>query len=329
VSIQRPLTGTPYDGGRQVAFAGAATDAEDGDLAPARLRWEIELVHGSHVHPIVDLAGRADGSFTAWQDHGLDSYYRLRLIATDSTGLEASATTTIRPRPADVRIESVPSGASIAVDDETVIAPATVRTASGLRSALRAPETFARDGRTWRFAGWDDGTASLEREYEVPRDGGTLVARYAADPLPAGPRAGAPPAPAVAAGGSSRAAGPSPAAAPTLRLAAPWPGRRRTARTVSGTLTGVNARPVIGVAVARRAGARCRWWNARTRRFGRPASCAAPVWTAARVTRAATGWRFQAALRAAVARRAGTVRARALVRGRTVAQATVRVAAAR
>lgn len=327
VTIERPLTESLYDGGAEVAFAGAATDAEDGDLAPARLRWEIELVHGTHIHPIVDLAGRADGTFTAWQDHGLDSYYRLRLIATDSTGLEASATTTIRPRPADIRIESSPAGARIAVDDETVTAPATVRTASGLRSALRAPETFARDGRTWRFTGWDDGAALLEREYEVPRGGGTLVARYAADPLPPAPRQAAPAAPLPPAPAPAPVA--PPRVAPAVQLAAPWLGRSSAVRTISGTLTGIDARPAVGVALARRAGTRCRWWDARVRRFGRVASCTRPVWTAARVRRTAAGWRFDASLRAAVARRPGTVRVRAVVRGRTVAQVTVRVPAAR
>lgn len=335
VTIERPATETLYDGGAKVAFAGSATDAEDGELAPERLRWEIELVHGTHVHPVVDLAGRADGAFTAWQDHGLDSHYRLRLVARDSTGLEASATTTIRPRPADVRVDTSPSGVDVAVDDETVRTPATVRTASGLRSTLRAPETFVRDGRTWRFSGWDDGPASAERGYLVPRDGGALVARYVADPPASAPRTGQPSAPDAPVPGAGAPPSPAPLppgeprATPALRLTAPWPGRRRVARTVSGTLTGVDARPAIQVALARRAGTRCRWWTTRIRRFGRPASCRTPVWTTARVTRTAAGWRFDAPLRAAVARRPGTLRARATVSGRTVAQVTVSVTAAR
>jgi glucose/arabinose dehydrogenase len=151
-----------------------------------------------------------------------------------------------------------------------------------------------------------------------------LVAGHAADPLPSAPRveSASPPASAPALVEPIRVA-------PAVRLAAPWPGRRRTVRTISGTLTGIEARPAVGVALARRAGARCRWWNARVRRFGRPASCRRPVWTAARVRSTADGWRFNAALRAAVARRPGAIRVRAVVRGRTVAQVTVRVSAAR
>lgn len=333
VTIETPSPGELYDGGRTIALRGDATDADEpAGLGDARLRWEIRLLHGEHFHPLVDIVGRT-GAFTAWQDHGLDSSYRIRLIATDADGLEGSATVDIAPRPATVGVRSDPPGAPIEVDDEQRTAPVDVPSAVGMLSRLRAAADFTRDGRLHRFVRWEDGSTARERSYEVPRGGGTLTAVYAAAPAEVDPRTERtpsvpPPAPAFAPRG-----GPAPptrgSAAPVLRMTSPWPGRRRTARMVTGTLTGVDARPAIGVAVGQRAGSRCRWWNARDRRFGRAGSCAAPVWTAARVTRTSAGWRFDAALRAAVARRPGTVRARAVVGGRTVAQVAVRVAAAR
>ena len=348
VTIEAPSPGELYDGGQAIALRGDATDQDEpGGLGDARLRWEIRLLHGEHFHPLVDIVGRT-GVFTAWQDHGLDSSYRIRLIATDADGLEGSATVDIAPRPATISVRSDPPGAPVEVDDQPRTAPVDVASAAGMLSRLQAAAGFTREARAYRFVRWEDGTTDRERSYAVPRDGGTLTAVYEPVPVevapetrnPGGPDMPAPapapapvPAPALV---LPPAAGPEPApptrgssARPVLRVTSPWPARRRSTRTVSGTLAGVAARPAIGVAIAQRAGKRCRWWSATSRRFGRATTCTKPVWTKARVRRTAAGWRFDAALRAAVARRPGTLRARAVVRGRTVAQVTVRVTAAR
>ncbi len=331
VQITAPATDEQYDGGVSMQLAGDATDTDEGGTFPeANLRWEIRLIHGSHFHPYTDIAGRREAAFVPLQDHGLDSYYRIRLIATDSDGVEGAATVIVRPRPATLRVESQPAGAPIEVEEQMYVAPRDVASASGLNARVRAAADFTRDGVTWRFARWTDGETARDRSYLVGRDGGTVVAVYEQEPVRGGSGAGTAPKPGAAGGtGSTEPITPPKAATPKLSLTTPWTARRRSTRTVSGTLTGVTTRPTVQVALARSAGSRCRWWASRPRRFGKAASCSRPVWTTARVQRTSAGWRFDAALRSSIARRAGRIQARARVGGRTVAQVTVRVSGAR
>ncbi|MGK2939370.1 MAG: PQQ-dependent sugar dehydrogenase [Solirubrobacteraceae bacterium] len=331
VQIDAPVADEVYDGGVSMRLAGDATDADEaGGFPEANLRWEIRLIHGSHMHPYTDIAGLREADFVPLQDHGLDSSYRIRLVATDSHGVEGSASVTVLPRPATLRVESQPEGAPIEVEEQMYVAPRNVASASGLNARVRAAADFTRDGVTWRFARWTDGETARDRSHLVGRDGGTVVAVYEQEPVRGGSGAGTAPDPGAAGGtGSTEPTTPPKGATPKLSLTTPWTARRRSTRTVSGTLTGVTARPTVQVALARSSGTRCRWWSARTRRFGRTATCRTPVWTTARVQRTSAGWRFDAALRSAVARRAGRIQARARVGGRTVAQVTVRVSDAR
>ncbi len=335
VTIAAPTAATLYEGGQPVALSGSATDADEpGGLAPERLRWEIRLIHGTHFHPYTDIVG-PDASFIPLQDHGLDSHYRIRLVATDADGIQGSATVDIQPRPASLSVTSSPSGAPIEVEDQTYITPRSVASAVGLNARISAAADFTRDGRTYRFTRWSDGETARERSYLVGRDGGALVAEYTPDPV-VPPPAPVPPAPLPGASGgpdTAPAPGPSPgerpAVRPRLAVTAPWTARRRTTKTVSGTLTGVTRTPRIQVAVARTAGRTCRWWSASRKRFGRATTCTKPVWTTARVRRTSAGWRFDAALRSSLARRPGRIQARAVVGGRTVAKVTVRVSGSR
>lgn len=339
VTITSPAADSLYDGGQTIAFSGDATDPDDSGTWPAaQLRWEIRLIHGSHFHPLVDMAGMKSGQFTAWQDHGLDSYYRIRLVATDATGLEGSKTITIKPRPATLSVVSEPAGAPISVGEDAVTAPRSISSAVGLNAFLRAAETFSRDGRTYRFTRWSDGVTDRERDYVIPSGGGTLTAIYAADPVQSG-GSGAGAGAGTGGGGSSSGGGGStggaggttspPKLRPKLAIRTPWTAKRRVTRTVTGTLTGVSARPRIQVALARSSGTRCRWWTTRTKSFRRARSCSSPLWTTAKVRRTSAGWAYTATLRAAVKRAKGRIQARAIVGGKTVAKVTVRVSGSR
>lgn len=354
VQIDAPTAGD-YVGGQTVAFSGGATDADEGGALPAAsLRWEIRLIHGSHQHPLVDVAGQASGAFTAWQDHGLDSHYRIRLVATDATGLQSSATVEIHPRPVDVELASSPAGATLELAGAAVATPGTTTLAAGERTTVRAPETMTAGGVEHRFARWSDGQTATERDYTAPAAAGTLTAEYAPvpvvippapapEPVPAPapvapvlvpqvvPAAPLPPTPvpAAPAPAPSSSASASTAATPRVKVSAPWTKKRRRARSVTGTVTRLTSRPKVQVAVARAAGSRCRWWSSRRKRFGRTTSCRRPVWTTAKVRRSKGAWRFTASLRATLSRRRGRVVARVVVGRKTVKQVTIRVSAAR
>lgn len=96
VAIAAPLQGTLFDAPQTIALSGSAVDPEDGPLAIA---WSVDLLHGNHLHPGVFTSTDAQPSFTI-DSHGEpgESYaYRVRLDATDTQGLTASASAWLLP----------------------------------------------------------------------------------------------------------------------------------------------------------------------------------------------------------------------------------------
>jgi glucose/arabinose dehydrogenase/PKD repeat protein len=96
IAIASPLQGLLFNAPQTIALAGSAVDPEDGPLA---LTWSVDLLHGAHLHPGVFTSSDAQPSFTI-DSHGEpgESYaYRVRLEATDSQGLSASASAWMLP----------------------------------------------------------------------------------------------------------------------------------------------------------------------------------------------------------------------------------------
>lgn len=87
VTIEQPTEATRPAPGDVIPLRGSATDAQDGDLPDAALRWTGVLHHNEHVH--VDyLAARGAQATLTWDDHGENTWMELCLSATDSEGLE-------------------------------------------------------------------------------------------------------------------------------------------------------------------------------------------------------------------------------------------------
>ena len=64
-TITQPAAGTLYSGGSVIAYAGTATDPEDGTLPASAFTWRVDFHHADHVHPfIAPTTGAASGSFT-------------------------------------------------------------------------------------------------------------------------------------------------------------------------------------------------------------------------------------------------------------------------
>ncbi len=97
--IRGPRT---YRSGQTLMLRGAATDPEDGRLRPRRLRWTVDLHHGSHRHPYAKpstgatlrIRGAAPEDARALRS----SFLRVTLTATDRHGLAAVATHDLLPR---------------------------------------------------------------------------------------------------------------------------------------------------------------------------------------------------------------------------------------
>jgi PKD repeat protein/glucose/arabinose dehydrogenase len=180
VTLSAPTDGGSYRAGDTIQLRGSATDPEDGTLTGTSLSWRVTLVHESHDHPLSELTGES-ASFEAASDHDSDSFYRVTLRATDSDGLEAERTVSIRPATVPFAIESLPEpGASVTYGGTAATTPYSRQSAIGFETSVSAQETYTRLGVTWLFERWSDGDARLH-DITIPSTATTLTAHYRED----------------------------------------------------------------------------------------------------------------------------------------------------
>ena len=95
--ITLPETSDSYVAGDTISYGGFATDPdESGNLPLDQLSWEVTFQHDDHNHPVLGpVSGESGGSFVVPTigETSANTWFRVRLTATDSTGL---VTTTIR-----------------------------------------------------------------------------------------------------------------------------------------------------------------------------------------------------------------------------------------
>lgn len=160
-TITSPAAGTLWKVGDTIAFAGSATDPDEGTLPTSRLSWSIVLNHcpsACHTHPIQSFPGVASGSFTTF-DHEYPSHLELRLTATDAHGLTSTATRRLDPRTVNITLNSNPSGRTLTLNGSSATAPLTRTVIMGSTNSVSAPSPQIAGNRTWTFLRWSDGGA--------------------------------------------------------------------------------------------------------------------------------------------------------------------------
>ena len=180
-TIEAPTAGALYRDGEQVQLRGSATDPDDGTLGASRLNWQVILHHGEHTHFDSTFPGVGQATFNTRRDHDADSFYEVRLTATDSQGLTHTATTEIRPRTTTARIASTPAGAPVSYGGRQVDAPFDRPTAIGYETTVTAAARFTSGGRPFLFERWADGPTGNVRDVTVPDAGVDLRALYYED----------------------------------------------------------------------------------------------------------------------------------------------------
>jgi glucose/arabinose dehydrogenase/PKD repeat protein len=179
--ILTPTDGSTFRAGDVIGYSGDATDSEDGALAPSALNWKVVFHHDSHIHPVLDGATGGSGSVTIpTTGHSFkgDTSYEIVLTATDSDGIQAARSVTIRPQKANLTFATSPSGLTVSVDGVPSSAPFTVGEIIGFRYAVDTPSPQA--GNT--FASWSDGGAKAHT-FTVPATDTTLTATFSAPPV--------------------------------------------------------------------------------------------------------------------------------------------------
>ena len=126
-TITAPAAGTTWRVGDTIAFAGGATDAQDGALPASALSWSLVMHHcpsNCHTHPLQTFDGVAGGSFTT-PDHEYPAHLELRLTARDSGGLTDTESIRLDPRTVALTLSANPGGLNLALNGATAATPFT------------------------------------------------------------------------------------------------------------------------------------------------------------------------------------------------------------
>lgn len=126
--IDTPSSSLTWAVGDTIGFSGHATDTRDGSLPASALRWSFILHHcttGCHTHTVQPPVTGASGSFTA-PDHDYPSSLKIQLTATDSGGMTATTSVTLRPKTVNLTLQSNPTSLQLTAGPTTARAPFTI-----------------------------------------------------------------------------------------------------------------------------------------------------------------------------------------------------------
>jgi hypothetical protein len=180
--INNPTAPALYRAGDTIAFSGAATDAEDGQLPETALTWEVAFHHDAHTHPYVEpYSGASQGTFVA-SDTGETSanvWYRIHLTATDSDGNTHSDTLDVLPVTSRLTLATQPAGLSLNLDGSPIVAPHQLTGVVAFLREIGAPASQTVNGTEYRFVSWTDSGAATH-SISTPSADTTLTAIYEA-----------------------------------------------------------------------------------------------------------------------------------------------------
>jgi glucose/arabinose dehydrogenase len=179
-TITQPATGTLYNGGSVIAFAGTASDPEDGALPASRFTWRVDFHHDAHSHPhMPSTSGITSGSFTAATSGHTETnvFYRIFLTVTDSTGATQTTFRDVLPRKVNLTLATSPAGLQLLRDAQPIATPVTFESVVGVQRTIGAPATQTSGGTSYEFVSWSDGGAA-SHTIATPSGNTTYTATY-------------------------------------------------------------------------------------------------------------------------------------------------------
>ncbi len=180
--IAAPAVGATYRAGDTIAYAGSATDPEDGPLPAAAFTWTVDFHHEDHVHPFLPAAsGATGGSFTipTVGETSVNVWYRIRLSVTDSGGLTNEVFRDVTPVTSTVTVVTSPPGLQITVDGQPFAAPYGFASVVGMTRTLGAVTPQDYGGATVLWLSWSDAGAATHT-IQTPETGTTFTATFRA-----------------------------------------------------------------------------------------------------------------------------------------------------
>jgi|GEM_PF-1975065 len=161
-TIITPASGAFYNAGDTISYSGSGTDAEDGVLAASRFSWTVVFHHDDHTHPFLGpINGVTSGSFQIPQtgESSANTWYRIHLTVTDSTGLTHTSSRYISPNTLSVTLNTNFPGLSLTLDGQPANAPINFTGVAGFIRSIGAPSPQTVNGRQYEFVSWSDGGA--------------------------------------------------------------------------------------------------------------------------------------------------------------------------
>ena len=180
-TITQPSAGALYSGGSVIAYAGTATDPQDGTLPASAFTWRVDFHHADHVHPfIAPTTGAAGGSFTIPTTGHTEAnvWYRIYLTVQDSGGLTHTTQRDVLPRIVRLTLATNPAGLQVNLDGQPVTTPLAFDGVVGIVRNLEAT-TQVSGGTTYEFVSWSDGGAA-RHDVSTPAAATTYTATFRA-----------------------------------------------------------------------------------------------------------------------------------------------------
>ncbi len=178
-TITAPVASTKWSVSQTIAFAGTATDPEDGTLSGGALTWILIVHHcptNCHTHTIESFTG-GSGVFSA-PDHDYPTFLELQLTATDSGGLSDTKSVFLYPNTTTLTFDTDPAALNLAVGPASGAAPLVRTVIVGSTNSLGAMSPQTLDGDTYAFTSWSDGGARSHL-IVAPASSTTWVASFA------------------------------------------------------------------------------------------------------------------------------------------------------
>jgi glucose/arabinose dehydrogenase len=181
-AITAPSSGSLYNGGSVISYAGSGADPEQGTLPASAFTWSVDFHHDTHSHPfIAPFSGTKGGTFTipTAGETSANVWYRIRLTVKDAGGLTHTVTRDVLPRKATVKLATNVAGLKLSLDGQPVTSPASFTGVVGVRRAIGAPATQSLNGVSYQFVSWSDGGAATHT-VATPSAAATYTATYRA-----------------------------------------------------------------------------------------------------------------------------------------------------
>jgi hypothetical protein len=150
-----------YSAGDTINFSALGMDAEDSSLPASAYTWTVEFHHADHKHPFRDNIVGPTGSITIPRnaDQLYNTFYRINLAVTDSSGLTTTRSVDVRPNLVTLTFGASDPDATFTIDGIPHTGSYSEQAVGGVQRTLNAPSPQYVRGQQLVFGSWSDGGA--------------------------------------------------------------------------------------------------------------------------------------------------------------------------